>query len=519
MTKLTQLTTWKALEKHYQQIKEEHIQDLFQKDSERFKDFSLQLDDLLFDFSKNLVTQETMKLLFQLAEDRELTEKIKQLFAGEKLNNTENRAVLHTALRQTQKENILPEVQATKEKMKNFVEKVRQQKWLGVTGKAIRDIVNIGIGGSDLGPRMATHALSAYATHELNYYFISDIDKSELESLFQKIDPERTLVIVSSKTFTTTETLLNASTLKSWLTKKLKTDQLTQHMIAVTANHERAKQFGVASENIFPFWEWVGGRYSVWSAIGLPIALMIGMEHFNDFLKGAFSVDQHFQTKPFSENIPVIMALLGVWQINFFGTHAHAILPYSFQLKYFRDYIQQLDMESNGKSVTRSGESVDYATGPIIIGEQGCDSQHSFFQLLHQGQQMISADFILVAKNQDKTHQDVLIASALSQAKAFMQGTTANNIDAHKILIGNKSSNVIFLAELTPYSLGQLIALYEHKIFVQGIIWDINSFDQWGVELGKQILPKVLEAMHHPDKNVQLDASTLGLLDYYRGHE
>lgn len=538
MTQLTHLPIWKKLETHYQEIKKQRIQDFFQADPQRFQKFSLQFEDILFDFSKNPVTEVSLKLFEKLAQDTHLSQKIQDFFSGKLINFTEQRSVLHPALRSSEKNHsmIASDIATTKKRMEIFVNQVREQRWLGITGKSIRDVINIGIGGSDLGPKMVSHALTNEAISSLHCYFISDVDYAYLETIFQKIDPERTLVIISSKTFTTPETLLNARTIHHWLSEKLGTKNLAPHFVAVTANLNRASEFSIPEQQIFPFWDWVGGRYSVWSAIGLPVALMIGMDQFNQFLAGAESIDKHFKQTPFLQNIPVIMALLGIWQINFYGSHTHAILPYSYALKYFRDYIQQLDMESNGKSVNREGNMVDYATGPFIIGEQGCDSQHSFFQLLHQGLEIIPADFILVAKNHNKMHQDMLVASALSQAKAFMVGKSASEIQhelaqknlsaehikaltPHKILFGNKPSNVIFLPMITPYILGQLIALYEHKIFVQGAIWNINSFDQWGVELGKQLLPKVVDSLKNQDKNADHDGSTLGLIDYYRRYQ
>lgn len=538
MTQLTHLPIWKKLETHHQEIKKQRIQDFFQADSQRFQKFSLQFEDILLDFSKNPVTDITLKLFEKLAQDSHLSQKIQDFFSGACINFTEQRAVLHPALRSSEKNDsvIASNVTATKKRMEIFVNQVREQRWMGVTGKPIRDVIHIGIGGSDLGPKMVSHALANEAISSLRCYFVSDVDYAYLETLFQKIDPERSLVIISSKTFTTPETLLNARTIHHWLSEKLGAKNLAPHFVAVTANLNRASEFSIPEQQIFPFWDWVGGRYSVWSAIGLPIALQIGMDQFNQFLAGAESIDKHFKQTPFLQNIPVMMALLGIWQINFFGAHAHAILPYSYALKYFRDYIQQLDMESNGKSVNREGNIVDYATGPFIIGEQGCDSQHSFFQLLHQGLEKFSADFILVAKNHNKIHQNMLIASALSQAKAFMMGKSSNEIQhelaqknfsveqikaltPHKILFGNRSSNVIFLPAITPYTLGQLIALYEHKIFVQGAIWNINSFDQWGVELGKQLLPAVMDSLNNQQSDVNHDSSTLGLIDYYRRYQ
>lgn len=539
--RLQTLPAWQALAAHYQSVCHEKMADWFETDAERFNRFSLQLDGLLFDYSKNRVTEETLKLLTRLAEESGLADQIENMFTGQPVNATENRAVLHTALRAMHREpltvagrDIVPDIDALHAQMHQFTDSVRSGQWLGVTGKPIRDIVNIGIGGSDLGPRMAVQALSAYAMPALHCYFISDVDKGSMEKVLQQIDPERTLFIVSSKSFTTPETLLNAAYVRQWLQQQLNQEQVTAHFVAVTAAADKAKALGIPAAQIFPLWEWVGGRYSVWSAIGLPLALMIGMPQFKEFLSGAAAVDRHFREKAFSENIPVIMALLGIWNINFLGAGAHVIAPYAGELHYFRDHIQQMDMESNGKRVNRFGEVIDYATGPVIIGEPGCDSQHSFFQLLHQGPSIIPVDFILQAQNSSPSaHHEMLTGSALSQARALMLGRSEQDILAEleqqkrgavaakvlapqKALPGNRPSNVIMIDKLTPERLGSLVALYEHKIFVQGVIWQINSFDQWGVELGKQLLPDILRALKYPEAAATQDASTRGLMNYFR---
>ncbi len=540
MKKLTQLASWQALQEHYQATVDVSMQEWFATDAERFAHFSLQFADILFDFSKNRINQETISLLVNLARESNLPEAIQALFSGEAINSTENRPALHTALRNRKnthlmvnEQNIAQDIQHELKKMATFVEKVRNQSWRGVTGKPIRDIVNIGIGGSHLGPLMVTHALRDYAKPDLNCYFISNIDGAQLDETLRKINPEQTLFIISSKSFTTIETLSNAKIIQQWLRAQLATHDVSAHFVAVTAKAAKAQEFGIPDQQIFSIWEWVGGRYSVWSAIGLPIALMIGMEHFYEFLDGAHEMDLHFQQTDFTQNIPVLLGLLGIWYINFFDCPAQAIIPYTYELNYFRDYIQQADMESNGKAVTRDHLFTEYATGPIILGQQGCDSQHSFFQLIHQGPRIIPIDFILVAENvRFVEQQDILVASALSQAQALMVGrsylealkeveqtdlseTAANVLARHKIIPGNRPSNILFLKKMTPRTLGMLIALYEHKIFVQGIIWNINSFDQWGVELGKQLLPPILADLQHQEATTQQDSSTTGLIHYY----
>lgn len=541
MNKPTKLIEWQALQKHQQAIVNQRMSDWFAKDSERFSRFSIIEGELLLDYSKNHITSETLPLLCQLAEKCQLKTKIDALFAGEPVNITEKRPVLHTALRNkgqalyVNKHNILQDVRETLAKMKNFTDQVRHQTWLGCTGKPISTIVNIGIGGSDLGPMMAVHALKEYTTDQLRCYFISNVDSAHLNEVLAQIDPETTLFIVSSKSFTTLETLTNAQTIREWLINKLNTTEISQHFVAVTASPKKAEQFGIPEQQIFLLWDWVGGRYSVWSAMGLPLMLMIGAEQFSEFLQGAYEMDQHFQTAPFSENMPVIMALLGIWYINFFSAISQAVIPYSHALNYFHTYLQQADMESNGKSITVDGTNVNYVTGPILWGEQGCNGQHAFYQSLHQGQHFIPVDFILVAESDGKfTHQhDLLVASGLSQSQALMQGKSADEVLAellsagcskaeaehlvpHRIIPGNHPNNVLFIKKITPHHLGALIALYEHKIFVQGAIWNINSFDQWGVELGKQLLPDILIDLKNESPASMLDASTMGLIHHYR---
>lgn len=541
MNKITDLAEWQVLQSHQQKIAREEMQDWFHQDPQRFEKFSLQACGILLDYSKNRMTQETLRLLCELARKMRLSQKINALFSGEIVNSTEKRPALHTALREKNAaleihgNNIMPDIHATLKKMREFIEKIHQNLWLGVTQKPIRDIVNIGIGGSHLGPLMTFRALSEYTHPSLRCHFVSNIDSVHIQEVLKQIDPERTLFIISSKSFSTLETMTNAKTIRSWMQAKLGTNNLAPHFIAVTAAHNKALQFGIAEENIFPLWDWVGGRYSIWSAIGLPLALMIGMQRFQEFLDGAYDMDQHFRYAEFSANMPVIMGLLGVWYINFFNANSHAVIPYSHHLHYLRAYLQQLDMESNGKRTSHQGEVVDYATGPIMWGEQGCLGQHAFHQLLLQGQHLVPIDFILAGnyRSEFSHHHDILVACGLSQAQALMYGKTfddayselisegygefdARELAMHKVIPGNRPSNTLFLEQVSPYHLGALIALYEHKIFVQGVIWNINSFDQWGVELGKQLLPSILENLKNGATHLQQDASTQGLIQHYK---
>ncbi len=542
MQKITDLPEWRALTTHHQQIAKHDMRDWFANDATRFAKMSLQVNEILLDYSKNRLTPETLTLLCKLAEASQLSQKIEAYFTGQAINTTEKRPVLHTALRNRSSEavwvdgeNIMPLIADNLEKMRQFTDAVRQETWLGCTGKPIRDVVNVGIGGSHLGPFSAVHALAEYTHPSIRCHFISNVDTAQIRDILQKVNPETTLFIVSSKTFTTIETLTNANTIKAWLQDHLANKGFEKHFAAVTTATEKAVQFGVPREQIFPMWNWVGGRYSIWSAIGLPLALAIGMDQFLEFLRGAHEMDQHFRHADVSENMPVILGLLGIWYINFFDAPTQAIIPYSHPLTHFRAYLQQADMESNGKRISQQGAPVEYATGPIIWGEPGCDSQHSFHQLLHQSNHLTPVDFILVGnqKNDLAHHQDVLIGSGLSQAQALLQGKSyqqalselldegvkedeAKQLAHHKVIPGNRPSNILFLQSLTPYNLGALIALYEHKIFVQGAIWDINSFDQWGVELGKQLLPKILADLKNPQNQTVYDASTQGLIHHYK---
>lgn len=541
MKKLTELAAWQALQQHYASIRDHSIQEWFAKDAERFDHFSFVFADILFDLSKNRINQETIALLVALAEETDLSAQITALFNGEAINSTENRLALHVALRDRKRthlevmgHNIMPDIHAELKKMQLFTDQVRNETWRGATGKPIRYIVNIGIGGSHLGPLMVTQALKDYADPNLQCFFISNIDGSQIHAVLEKIDPEQTLFIISSKSFTTIETLSNANLIRQWMQNKLPSKDISMHFVAVTSAFEKAKKWGLAESHIFSLWDWVGGRYSVWSPIGLPIALMIGMEHFYELLDGAHAMDEHFQQTPFHKNIPVLIGLLSIWYINFFGCRNQAIVPYADELKFFQDYIQQADMESNGKSVTRLNEFVEYATGPVIFGQQGCDGQHSFFQALHQGPNFIPVDFLLIAHGTHfQQQQDYLIASALSQAQALMLGRSyeealtelkqaglssdkAHLLAKHKIIPGNRPSQTFFLKKMTPEALGSLIALYEHKIFVQSVIWNINPFDQWGVELGKQLLPAILTDLENPTATAVKDSSTAGLIQYYK---
>lgn len=518
MKKLTDYQTFGLLQRHHQTIVEKCMSDWFIEDTERFPRLSIQVGDILLDYSKNRLTSETISLLCDLARENNLAKEINALFSGEMLNSTEKRAALHTALRDKSSslfvhgKDISAEIHATLQKMKIFTDQIRHQEWRGATGKPITDIINIGIGGSHLGPQMTTRALEAYSQRDLRCHFISNIDETHINDVLDKINPEASLFIISSKSFTTFETIHNAKNIYTWLQRKLG-KSVEKHFVAVTANPEKALEFGIPENQIFKLWDWVGGRYSIWSAIGLPLAIMIGMENFLAFLDGAHGMDKHFRETPFEQNMPVILALIGIWYINFFHASQHAIIPYVHQLTLLPDYLQQLDMESNGKRTHINNYAIDYATGPVIFGKHGCDSQHSYFQLLHQGQHFIPVDFVLTGE------QDMLVASALSQAQALMHGLTETDntsLSAHKSIPGNRPNNMLFLDSITPFNLGALLALYEHKIYVQGKLWGINSFDQWGVELGKKLLPQILHDLQQDKTTSTHDASTHGLIQHYK---
>ena len=542
MPTLLNTPVWTQLEQHYQKINSVQMRDLFAAEPDRFSRFSLKLDDILFDFSKNRINDDTLKLLLNLAHEAKLGEKIEAMFTGEKINRTENRAVLHTALRNRSNTpvlvdgvDVMPEVNRVLAKMRTFSEQVRSGAWKGYTGKAITDVVNIGIGGSDLGPKMVTIALAPYTKRDLHSHFVSNVDGTDIAETLRLLNPETTLFLIASKTFTTQETMTNAHTARKWFLDAAKDESaVAKHFAALSTNTEKVKAFGIDPENMFEFWDWVGGRYSLWSAIGLSIALAVGMDNFEALLSGAHNVDQHFRTTPFEQNIPVIMGLLGIWYNNFFGAQTQAILPYDQYLSRFPAYFQQGDMESNGKSVTQSGEKIDYSTGPVIWGEPGTNGQHAFYQLIHQGTKLIPCDFLASAQTHNPlgSHHEILIANFLAQTEALMKGKTAdearaelvaagdsspsNLLVAAKTFAGNKPSNSFLYKSLTPETLGSLIALYEHKIFTQGIIWDINSFDQWGVELGKQLAKAIEPELKGSQPVSSHDASTNGLINYYK---
>lgn len=538
-----QTKAWKALDQHFANHDFE-LRSLFQYNPNRFNEFSVQTDSYLFDFSKNLIDSKTLDLLLDLAEEVKLKEAIEKMFSGDKINETEGRAVLHTALRDfSNKEilvdgqNIKPAIKKVLEHMKSFSESVISGSHKGFTGKEITDVVNVGIGGSDLGPVMVCSALKHFKTR-LNVHFVSNVDGNHLVEVVKNLNPETTLFIIASKTFTTQETMTNANSAKKWFLKSGATNEdVAKHFVALSTNIEAVKKFGIAETNIFEFWDWVGGRYSLWSAIGLSIVLSVGYENFEQLLRGAYDTDVHFQTKDFKENIPVLMGLVGIWYRNFYAAGTYAILPYSQYLDRFAAYLQQGDMESNGKSVDRNGQFVEYETGPIIWGEPGTNGQHAFYQLIHQGTELIPADFIAYAKSPNDVgeHQDILLANYFAQTEALAFGKTEDEVFNelkssgkteeeiekllnYKIFSGNTPTNSFLFKELTPFSLGQLIALYEHKIFVQGVIWNIFSFDQFGVELGKVLAGKILPELEADGKIETHDSSTNGLINYYKSN-
>ena len=540
---ITESTTWQALQSHFETLRDRHMRDLFAEDAGRFERFSLRCGDLLLDYSKNRITDETMRLLFALVREAGLADWIERQFRGEKINHTENRAVLHTALRNRSGEpvlldgqDVMPEVRAELEKIRRLAEAVRQRRWRGVSGQPITDVVNIGIGGSSLGPEMATDALRPWGIHDMRFHFVSNVDENHIMDTLEVLKPETSLFIVSSKSFTTQDTMLNANTARKWFLKSVDdVSAIDRHFVAVTANTRAAVEFGIAEENVFRMWDWVGGRYSLWSAIGLPIAISIGMDHFEAMLEGAHEMDRHFRDTPFEQNIPVVLALLGVWYNNFFGAQTQAILPYDQHLSRLPAYLQQADMESNGKYVDRAGREVDYQTGPIIFGEIGIAAQHAFYQLIHQGTKLIPADFLVSITDYHciKEHHRVLMSNVFAQGEALMKGKTAAEAEAelrsqgladdavrallpYKVFKGNKPTNTIMFRQLDPRTLGMLIAMYEHKIFVQGVIWNINSFDQWGVELGKQLAVTIQHELDDAQAVSSHDASTNGLINYYK---
>ena len=523
------------LEQKAQQMKSFNLRAAFEKESDRFQKFHATFNDFLLDYSKNLIDEETMSLLLEWAEQSKLHEAIQAMFSGEKINTTENRAVLHTALRnQSEKpilvdgKDVMPDVRAVLDKMHHFSDAVRDGTWVGATGKAITDVVNIGIGGSDLGPSMATDALKHYKTEKINFHFVSNVDGTDICETLKKCAPETTLFIVSSKTFTTLETMTNAETARKWLVDALGEKAVEKHFVAVSTNTEEVQKFGINPDNMFVFWNWVGGRYSMWSAIGLSLMIGIGYDNFKEMLRGAWEMDEHFKNTDFKENLPVIMGLLGAWYTSYLGAESYAVLPYDQYLHRLAAYLQQLDMESNGKGVNKKGQKVTYATGPILFGEPGTNGQHSFYQLIHQGTHLIPVDFIapIYSLNETGKHHDILLANVIAQSEALMRGKTpdevraegvAEELVAFKVFSGNRPSNVILFDKMTPKAFGSLIALYEHKIFVQGVLWHINSFDQFGVELGKQLAKKILPELGDKTKPLSHDASTNALIEKIRG--
>jgi glucose-6-phosphate isomerase len=542
-TLISHTPIWAKLKTHQQYIAQQHLRDLFALDPKRFDNFSIEAEGFLLDYSKNFITHETVDLLLELAKKVQLEQSINSLFSGEKVNNTEQRAALHTALRNRSNtpikvdgKNIMPDINKVLVKMQQFTEQVRNGKWRGYTGKPIESIVNIGIGGSDLGPAMVTKALKAYHHPRLKAYFVSNVDATHLSNTLATLDPETTLFIIASKTFTTQETLLNAHSARRWLIKHLGEEQaVAKHFVAISTAKQKVIEFGIDPINMFEFWDWVGGRYSLWSAIGLPIAIMIGMDQFEELLDGAHKLDQHFQNTELANNLPVLLGLLEVWYSSFFGVRTQAVLPYDYSLELFPAYLQQLAMESLGKRVTRDGKNIDYPTCPIIWGSAGNNGQHAFYQLLHQGTQLIPADFIIAIESQNDLngHQDAVLSNALGQTHALMMGRSANqtqlqilkredknleqliNQVPHRVFLGDQPSNSLVYQKLTPSILGKLIALYEHKVFVESVCWNLNPFDQWGVELGKQVANMLLPALSSQrDTNINLDSSTLGLLKY-----
>ncbi|WP_121054354.1 glucose-6-phosphate isomerase [Helicobacter pylori] len=542
---LTQLKTYPKLLKHYEEIKEMHMRDWFSKDKERASRYFVQLESLSLDYSKNRLNDTTLKLLFELAKDCSLKEKIEAMFKGEKINTTEKRAVLHTALRSLNDTEILLDnmevlksVRSVLKRMRAFSDSVRSGKRLGYTNQVITDIVNIGIGGSDLGALMVCTALKRYGHPRLKMHFVSNVDGTQILDVLEKINPASTLFIVASKTFSTQETLTNALTARKWFVERSGDEKhIAKHFVAVSTNKEAVQQFGIDEHNMFEFWDFVGGRYSLWSAIGLSIMIYLGKKNFNALLKGAYLMDEHFRNAPFESNLPVLMGLIGVWYINFFQSKSHLIAPYDQYLRHFPKFIQQLDMESNGKRISKKGEIIPYDTCPVVWGDMGINAQHAFFQLLHQGTHLIPIDFIasLDKKPNAKGHHEILFSNVLAQAQAFMKGKSyeealgellskgldkdeAKDLAHHRVFFGNRPSNILLLEKISPSNIGALVALYEHKVFVQGVIWDINSFDQWGVELGKELAVPILQELEGHKSNAYFDSSTKHLIEMYKNY-
>jgi glucose-6-phosphate isomerase len=537
MTTANKRQSWKALASHYKDVSKLHLRDLFKDDPERGERMSVEAVGLYFDYSKNRITDETLELLFRLAEESGLPSRIEAMFRGEKINVTENRAVLHTALRAPQDasivvdgENVVPKVHTVLDKMGRFSDRVRNGDWTGHTGKRIRNVVNIGIGGSDLGPVMAYEALRAYSDRSMKFRFVSNVDDTDFAEAVRDLDPAETLFIISSKTFTTLETMTNAHSARAWSMAGLGNEEasVAKHFVAVSTNTREVSKFGIDTANMFGFWDWVGGRYSMGSAIGLSTMIAIGPDNFRAMLDGFHQMDEHFRTAPFERNLPVMMGLLGVWYSNFFGSQTVAVLPYEQYLRRFPAYLQQLTMESNGKYVTLEGTEVTYQTGPIYWGEPGTNGQHSFYQLIHQGTKLIPCDFIAFDKSLNALgrHHDMLLANVFAQAEALAFGKTPEQVKAegtpawlvpHRVFEGNRPSNTILTDKLTPATLGKLVALYEHSVFTQGVIWNLDSFDQWGVELGKVLAQRIIpELESEAEPNLDHDSSTNHLIRRYR---
>ncbi len=535
---LDKTATFLALEDHHGIAREWKLRDLFADEPNRFKEFSVDAAGLFLDYSKNRLNRKTVQLLCALARERGVEERREAMFNGEKINTTENRAVLHTALRaprgsalEVDGQDVNHDVHAVLDRIKLFTDRVRSGEWLGHTGKAITDVVNIGIGGSDLGPEMVCRALRTFTHPRLTMHFVANVDGHDLDAVLSRVNPETTLFVIASKTFTTAETMLNAGSARKWFLQSASEDALPKHFVAASTNTKGVTAFGIDAANMFPFWDWVGGRYSIWSAIGLPVALAIGAEQFNDFLAGAHAMDVHFRSAPLEQNMPVLMGLIGIWNRNFLGSTSISIAPYHQDLSQFADYLQQLEMESNGKRVTRNGDPLNYETCPAVWGNVGTNGQHAYFQLLHQGTDVIPVDFIIALKAAHHLpgHQASLLANCFAQSEAFMRGKTAEEVRTdlqgqqlpeaeiaallpHKTFPGNRPSNTILMENLTPHSLGSLIALYEHKVFVQGVIWDVNSFDQWGVELGKVLAKNIQIELTGSTQTLAHDGSTNGLI-------
>jgi len=542
MTAITKTKAWKALQTQFEEMQTAHMRDLFANDAGRFDRFSIELPGLLLDYSKNRITQETLTKLVEVARAADVEDWRQKMFGGQRVNETENRAAFHVALRNRSDEpmevggkDVMPDVKRVLDQVRAFSVSVRGGIWKGATGKAVTDVVNIGIGGSDLGPAAVAQALKPYWKDGLNLHFVSNVDATQIEETLLGLNPETTLFVVVSKTFTTQETMANAETARDWLTDSLGKGAVSKHFVAVSTNGAKVRMFGIDPANMFKIWDWVGGRFSVWSAVGLSIALTIGMDAFEEFLTGGYELDRHFVEAPLEENMPVILALLGIWYRNLFKAPAHAILPYDQSLARFPAHVQQLDMESNGKTVTRGGEALDQKTAPIIFGEPGTNGQHSFHQLLHQGTDLVPCDVIVPVNSHNPVgaHHSILVANALAQTEALMTGRTeeearaemesqglsagvADKLLPHRCFAGNRPSNTILIDRVTPRTLGMLLALYEHKIFVQGVIWNINSFDQWGVELGKKLASDILPELAGEEPVESHDSSTNGLISAFK---